>query len=55
MTTEKFLINGQEFEPEDVEFDSVEEPREKGPVIDGEEAGYEVDEPAQDQALYGKN
>ncbi|XP_078354042.1 uncharacterized protein LOC144638689 isoform X1 [Oculina patagonica] len=53
VSMEKFLINGEEFGPEDVEFDSVEDPTDAGPVIDGQPEGDEMHEPARDQALYG--
>lgn len=44
----KFLINGEEFGPEDMEFDSVEDP-----PIDGEQQGDEMDDTAEDVARYG--
>ena len=47
----KFLINGEEVGPEDVEFDPVGHPTE--PVIDG--VGDEMEDTAEDVALYGKN
>ena len=50
---ENFLINGEEVGAEDVEFDSVEDST-GGTVIDGE-VGDERQEPARDQAYYGKN
>ena len=48
---EKFLIDGEEFGPEDVEFDSVEDPT--SPPIEG--VTGEGDEPAEDVALHGMN
>lgn len=45
----KFLINGEEFGAEDMEFDSVEDPT----IIDGEQQADEMDDTADDEALYG--
>ena len=50
------LINGQQVGSEDEAFDSVKElsNEDSPPVIDGENAGDEVDKQAEDKANYGE-
>ena len=50
--TEKFVLNGEEVGPEDVEFDSVADPTDAG-TVNG--ARDEMDDIAEDPALYGNN
>ena len=46
---EKYVINGEEYDRKDVEFDSVEDPT----VVVTDGVKEEADEPEEDQAYYG--